>query len=338
MRETHLIRRDFAYGTPSAFRVAEPGPPVALSIFADRAHLRALIRADAEAAGLTVAAEGSLSDLLEGGARPLGDIVLVDCPRVDGRALAVLARLDMRAARCEARLVVSTSVEALDEVFACMDQSAPVLLVDPSRAERVIALGETLAGLSSGRVRELSEGDRLMLLRLSEQVGQIAGHIERLAPPGSELKEMAGAFRFGEPAGGSLSEGLDAGFRHGLRGGRPARNPAGRVGPPDAKLVRAVIRRRQQRARYFDSALFADPAWDMLLDLTAARLEQKRVSVSSLCIASGVPPTTALRWIGQMIDAGLFLRVCDDSDRRRAFIELTEKAADGMARYFAEMG
>ena len=27
-----------------------------------------------------------------------------------------------------------------------------------------------------------------------------------------------------------------------------------------------------------------------------------------------------------------------ESDRRRAFIELTEKAADGMARYFAELG
>ena len=42
----------------------------------------------------------------------------------------------------------------------------------------------------------------------------------------------------------------------------------------------------------------------MLLDLTAARAEHTRVSVTSLCIASGVPPTTALRWIGQMSDAG----------------------------------
>jgi DNA-binding MarR family transcriptional regulator len=62
------------------------------------------------------------------------------------------------------------------------------------------------------------------------------------------------------------------------------------------------------------------------------------VSVTSLCIASGVPPTTALRWIGQMVEAGLFQRVEDDSDRRRAFIALTEKAADAMARYFAELG
>jgi len=41
--------------------------------------------------------------------------------------------------------VVSTTVEALDDVFACMDQSAPQLVVDPSRAERVIAVGRVLA-------------------------------------------------------------------------------------------------------------------------------------------------------------------------------------------------
>lgn len=92
------------------------------------------------------------------------------------------------------------------------------------------------------------------------------------------------------------------------------------------------------RARFFDGDLFADPAWDMLLDLTAARVEHARVSVTSLCIASGEPPTTALRWISQMTEAGLLERVEDETDRRRAFIALTDRAADAMARYFAELG
>ena len=107
---------------------------------------------------------------------------------------------------------------------------------------------------------------------------------------------------------------------------------------PDPRLVRRIIRQRQLRGRFFDTELFADPAWDMLLDLTAARAEHLRVSVTSLCIASGVPPTTALRWIGQMTEAGLLERVEDDADRRRAFIALTDKAADAMARYFHELG
>ena len=76
----------------------------------------------------------------------------------------------------------------------------------------------------------------------------------------------------------------------------------------------------------------------MLLDLAAARAEHKRVSVTSLCIASGVPPTTALRWIGQLTAAGLLERVEDETDRRRAFLALSDQAADAMARYFAELG
>ena len=76
----------------------------------------------------------------------------------------------------------------------------------------------------------------------------------------------------------------------------------------------------------------------MLLDLAAARAEHKRVSVTSVCIASGVPPTTALRWIGQLTEAGLLQRIEDDTDRRRAFITLTDRAADAMARFFAELG
>jgi len=107
---------------------------------------------------------------------------------------------------------------------------------------------------------------------------------------------------------------------------------------PDPRLVRRIIRQRQLRARYLDGDLFADPAWEMLLDLTAARAEHARVSVTSLCIASGVPPTTALRWIGQMTESGLLQRMEDETDRRRAFITLTDKAADAMARYFAELG
>jgi DNA-binding MarR family transcriptional regulator len=51
-----------------------------------------------------------------------------------------------------------------------------------------------------------------------------------------------------------------------------------------------------------------------------------------------VPPTTALRWIRQLTEAGLLERVEDETDRRRAFIALADRAADAMARYFAELG
>ena len=313
------------------------GMPLVLSVFADRAHLRGEMRDDAEAAGFRIGQVGGLECLLDGEARPLGDVVLLDCPVVDAGAVAALARLDVRAAHCGAQLVVSTSVAALDDVFACMDQCGPQILVDAGRADRVIALGRVLARVPSLRVRELAEEDRLMLLRLTEQVGEIARRLERFgtgaADPAPTIAGEDSAFAFETPRRAYRIAGDDGMGECGDRLVRPARPPL-----PDPRLVRRIIRQRQLRARFFDGDMFADPAWDMLLDLTAARAEHTRVSVTSLCIASGVPPTTALRWIAQLTEAGMFQRVEDETDRRRAFIALTERAADAMARYFAELG
>lgn len=322
-----MPQANFAYIAPANDAA---GLPLALSIYADRAHLRDQLRDDAEAAGFRIAELGDVALLLDAEARALGEVVLLDCPQVDGAALAALSRLDMRAAHCGAQLVVSTTVEALDDVFGCLDQSSPQILVNPSRAERVIALGRVLGRIPNLRVRELTEEDRLTLLRLTEQVGQIAERLERMSGAGHALPARDdGAFRFESPAPAFSGPEGDSGDRL-VRATRPPL--------PDPRLVRRIIRQRQLRARFFDGDLFADPAWDMLLDLTAARAEHTRVSVTSLCIASGVPPTTALRWIGQMSDAGLLQRVEDETDRRRAFIALTDRAADGMARYFAELG
>ncbi len=105
--------------------------------------------------------------------------------------------------------------------------------------------------------------------------------------------------------------------------------------PAGAPQVRALIRARRARNQYFPSDLFADPAWDILLDLTAARFEGKQVSVSSLCIAAAVPPTTALRWIKTMSDAGLLERKPDPVDGRRVFIDLADRAVEAMQSYLA---
>ncbi|MCA1662640.1 MAG: winged helix DNA-binding protein [Novosphingobium sp.] len=300
--------------------------PLAAAVFADRAALRAEIAEDAAAAGLRVTFTGTLGDLLDGEARVLGELIVIDAPAVDAAAMAALARIDLRAAHSGAQLVVSTSIAALDDVFGCLDQSGAQILVAPSRAERVIALGRVLAAAPRGRVRELSEGDRLTLLRLTEQVGQLAERLGAPAPVGAD----GAVFRFESPAAAWAGPPDQDGVERLVRAPRPAL--------PDPRLVRAIIRQRQLRGRFFEAELFADPAWDILLDLTAARAEHKRVSVTSLCIASGVPPTTALRWIAQMTEAGLLERVEDDTDRRRAFIALSDRAADAMARYFAELG
>jgi hypothetical protein len=140
----------------------------------------------------------------------------------------------------------------------------------------------------------------------------------------------------GESRGGGYRASLGE-ARPPYRGPEPAVGAAGAGGPelPDPRLVRQIIANRQRRARYFDAQLFADPAWDMLLDLTAAHGEGQKVSVTSLCIAAAVPATTALRWLTQMVETGVLRRVADPLDKRRVFIELSDNALAGMAGYFA---
>ena len=103
--------------------------------------------------------------------------------------------------------------------------------------------------------------------------------------------------------------------------------------PINSEWVRAIIRARRLRDQYLGADLFADPAWDILLDLYAANLENQRVAVSSLCIAAAVPATTALRWIKTLTDVGLLVRTADPEDGRRVYIELTPKSIAGLGAY-----
>lgn len=91
-------------------------------------------------------------------------------------------------------------------------------------------------------------------------------------------------------------------------------------------LAQKFIGLRRQRDKIFGSGLFGEPAWDMLLDLFIAREKRWRpVSISSLCIASAVPQTTALRWIAVMVEQGLLIRDTDPFDGRRVFVRLADE-------------
>jgi DNA-binding MarR family transcriptional regulator len=106
---------------------------------------------------------------------------------------------------------------------------------------------------------------------------------------------------------------------------------------PTPKDLRKLLRVRRMRDNHFRTELFADPAWDILLDLLAAHQEGEEISISSLCIASAVPPTTALRWIHNMTEEGLLERRSDPLDGRRIFIELAPETVEAMTHYFASI-
>lgn len=108
-------------------------------------------------------------------------------------------------------------------------------------------------------------------------------------------------------------------------------------GAAEASWLRGFLKARVRRGVFFSPRLFADPAWDMLLELYAAQLEQKRVSVSSLGIAAGVPPTTALRWITELLKEGLIEKTKDPLDARRTFVDLSTIGSQAMRDYLVSL-
>ncbi len=97
------------------------GIPARVTIFGPRAADRDEIAEDLAGAGFRTLDGGALAGVMDGPVALLGDVVVIDCPALDGAAMAALARLDARAARGGAKLVVSTSLGALDDVFGLLD-------------------------------------------------------------------------------------------------------------------------------------------------------------------------------------------------------------------------
>lgn len=242
-------------------------------------------------------------------------VVVVETAGVDVAILAEhLPRIVERAAVLEAGLVVAMGSDQIDAVAAATLGGGTILLVDPSVADCVAAIvvaaeqSRSPAGVFDvGR-----ETDGTRLERLNTEVARIAEALARLTR--AEIE-------------GDAPSALIVGDRTNRYGAPPS------LAEPSAADVRRAIRARRLRDQFFGTALFEDPGWDMLLDLYAAELERGRVSVSSLCIAAAVAPTTALRWIARMTDTGLFERRPDLHDRRRAFMVLSDRASEAMRGY-----
>lgn len=101
------------------------------------------------------------------------------------------------------------------------------------------------------------------------------------------------------------------------------------------RLAREHLHMRRSRERIFPPDLFADPAWDILLDLFICEQVSRKVSVSSACLAACVPPTTALRWIAKLEEMGLIERRADGSDGRRQLLNLSADARNYLFEWFS---
>lgn len=226
----------------------------------------------------------------------MADAVLLAIGAADTEIEALLAGVADGVAARRFAAAASLPAERIDLGWALLAGSDAALLIGGGAAEQADALAQALAAHAG--VRDRDEDEKARLARLSAEMARVA-------------RDLA-----------ALSQGAPA--------PPPGRDAVPAIGAP---LVRALIRLRRMRAQFFEPALFADPAWDMLLDLTAARLEGRDVAVSSLCIAAAVPATTALRWIKAMTDQGLLVREADPDDRRRVHMRLSDAAAERMVAY-----
>lgn len=100
------------------------------------------------------------------------------------------------------------------------------------------------------------------------------------------------------------------------------------------RVARLILRMRDARDRILGEQHFADPAWDLLLELYIAKVLDRPLTVGDACIGSRVPLTTGLRWIAELERVGKVARVRDPVDRRRTMVVLTDAQTERMDRFF----
>lgn len=93
---------------------------------------------------------------------------------------------------------------------------------------------------------------------------------------------------------------------------------------------------RKARARLISAHLLGEPGWDMLIDLFIAERRGRVSVVKSVCLASGVPYSTAWRWLRVLQREGLVQMESDSKDLRRVVVRISELGYGKMYDYFAK--
>lgn len=99
-------------------------------------------------------------------------------------------------------------------------------------------------------------------------------------------------------------------------------------------MAKWAYARRAKRRAFISSELLGEPAWDMLLDLYINTIQGCQIPVTSACLASSAPTTTALRYLELLCDLGMVIRIRSDTDRRSILVKLSADALSRLDRYF----
>ncbi|MEH6789228.1 helix-turn-helix domain-containing protein [Parasphingorhabdus sp.] len=84
------------------------------------------------------------------------------------------------------------------------------------------------------------------------------------------------------------------------------------------------------KSRILDAGngLFANSCWNMCLDVYICDLKDQRVTVSAIAHSSGIPMTTAMRYINVMVEQGLLTKTPNAADNRMIFVSISDDCAE----------
>ncbi len=260
-----------------------------------------------EAMGLHAICAATAEEALAHAANPDIKLVVVDysMPSCDGLALiqqlSVIAAEDGR----QIRFIMVTGHATLDVVVGAMRASAVDFLQKPVNHDDLKKALQRANGLQDAM------GARTALLT---KISSLSSELQRLSFLIDDKPDTPAAAPGAAPS-------------------LPASSSDKCV---SADFIRALLRNEAKRRKLGGGVLFGDPAWEILLDLLLAKLENRTVSVSSACIASGAPTTTALRLINRLIDENILYRVQDERDGRRNFLGIHADIEQALIGYLTE--
>lgn len=250
------------------------------------------------------------------------DFILADLSSISEHTDQSLSKIARYLVSHQTIALIWTDMERLEAAYATLPAERCHFLVDASDIEAMpiltCAYGRNRMDQVHGRDRDIQFG---ALHKISDELAGFARTLARIAE--QDEADISGV------ADKPVS------FRPAPAGTLQPFSTVARIKDEDVSpaMIREMIKLRRLRDSYFEKDLFADPAWDILLDLMASRLEGRPVSVSSLCIAAAVPATTALRWITAMTESGMLVRQHDPNDARRIFIELSTSVEAALREY-----
>jgi FixJ family two-component response regulator len=225
-------------------------------------------------------------------------IIDYNMPGCDGLALAQELSEIARAQGRNLRFVLATGHATLEVAVGAIRASVTDFLEKPVTREQLRA---TLVRIHS------AEAGISMRTTLVGQLSTVSAEMQRLAR------------LMGQPEGGDTTPGEDR--RKGA----------------DIVFIRQLLRHETKRREISNGSLFGDPTWAMLLDLMIANLENRTVSVSSACIASGAPTTTALRLVNKLVADAILDRIPDNKDGRRDFLVIAPDIKALLSSYLNDM-